>query len=123
MTPPEYTCGICGIPVRDPDTGRWAIPADVGQSMLANGNTTLAYRCPCGATFWEDQAYAMRPADPAMRVGACRICGRAVRLGDTTDAPQVGDGRVVQIPGWGLACTAHRGVVDFYATIGGAPPP
>lgn len=113
------TCGNCGGAIRDPDTGRWAIPADVGQSMLANGNTTLAYRCSCGAIYWEDQAYAVRPADPAMRVGACRICGRVVRLGETTDAPQVGDGKVVQISGWGLACTEHHGVVAFYATIDG----
>lgn len=119
MSDPTHTCVACGHPVRDPDTGRWAIPVDVGQSMLANGNTTLAYRCPCGVTFWEDQAYAVRPADPAMRVGACRICGRAVYLRDTTDAPMVDDGKVVQVPGWGLACTEHHGVVAFYATIDG----
>jgi hypothetical protein len=115
------TCGGCGHPVRDPDSGRWAIPVDARQSMLANGVSSLAYRCACGCTFFEDQAYAVRVAEPAMRVGACRLCGRVVMLHETTDAPRAGDGKVVQIPGWGLVCTAHHGVVEFFVTmVGGA---
>jgi hypothetical protein len=49
-------------------------------------------------------------------VGTCRVCQRAVMSSELTTEPQAGDAKVVQIPGWGLACTAHRGVVEFFAT-------
>lgn len=104
--------------MRDPVTGQWAIPVDVGHSVLANGGAMLAYRCPCGCTFWEGRQMELTKEDAAMKVGICRVCRRPVTLGEITMLPQVGDGKVVQIPGWGLACTEHHGVAEFFATIG-----
>jgi hypothetical protein len=98
-------------------TGRWAIPVDGWQSILDNERTVLAYRCPCGCMYWEGRQMELTREDAAMKVGICRVCRRPVTLGEVTVLPQAGDGKVVQIPGWGLACTAHHGVPEFFATI------
>lgn len=111
----DTICKSCSNIIWDEGTGQWRIPLDGAHTRIADGKCEVAFRCGCGAWYTETHECVEPRIDHP--VGDCKVCGRRVTLRMMTRTPVENDGRAIQVPGFGVVCTGHAGVVAFYREI------